>query len=79
MAGLCVVWDPAHHRLEKATMDAVVNFNMNRFLDNEPGRVLLRTDLTEEQATRFIQAHAALLAARSQKALQEQQAREMQR
>lgn len=61
----CVIWDRESNRLEMATMDALINFNLAALLEDKPGRVLLRTSLTEEQAKRFIKAYAGFMARRS--------------
>lgn len=75
MTGICVIWDRESNRLETATMDALVNFNLNRFLDDEPGRILLAWGMTEESARRFVRAYSALLAKRSLKAMAQEAAR----
>lgn len=60
-----VIWDRESNRLEMATIEALINFNMNRFLDDEPGRVLVRGPMDEDHARRFIRSYAALMAKRS--------------
>jgi hypothetical protein len=66
MNNCCVLWSREACRLEIATMDEATNINRGAFLDDAPGKPVIATHLTEDQARQFIRGYAAVMAARSQ-------------
>lgn len=60
----CLIWSRELNVLKVAQHEAVENVNFNRFLDNQPGEILLRSSLTRDQAERLVRAYSGVLTER---------------